>query len=136
MGGSVQFPGTAEGLAKAYAAELRSTLSNSQLPRATATAIDLETGNVFRGVSGGGRVLALNGIPPDLLARMPIEGLERWAVDNCAEFRAVNDALNAGAKIENLQVHNVYTKTGNLFHRCNNSRVTTSGAFVTSDLLW
>lgn len=63
---------------------------------------------------------------------MPSSSLERWDIENCAEFKAVNDALNAGAKIKNLEVHTVLTKNGESFPMCQNCQVTIFGVMVTS----
>lgn len=39
---------------------------------------------------------------------LPKESLESWGLSNCAEIDAVNHALNAGARLENLVIMTVY----------------------------
>lgn len=61
---------------------------------------------------------------------MPNPSLEKWPVVNCAEFNAVNNALNSGARIGNLDVGTVMVKTGQAFPMCRNCQVTIFGANV------
>lgn len=63
---------------------------------------------------------------------MPSTSLERWVIANCAEFKGVNEALKAGAKIGDLEVHTVLVKTGEAFPMCKNCQVTIFGEIVTS----
>ncbi len=118
----------AQQAAEARAAELRQ-LSRRQQPRATSVAVDTKTGKVYHGDSGAPDQI----INPTLQQRMPNPSLERWPVDNCAEFQAANAALKDGARMENLVIHTVKVRDGLAFPRCQNCQVTTNGATVTSD---
>ncbi|MCV3212365.1 YwqJ-related putative deaminase [Plectonema radiosum NIES-515] len=120
----------AKDFAEAKAAELRDTLPKRDIPRATAAAVNTKTGKVYYGTSG--KPLPTT-IDEYLAERMPSPSLEPWEVSNCAEFKAVNNALLDGANVEDLEVHTVRTKTGEAFPRCQNCRVTTDGTNVTSD---
>jgi hypothetical protein len=71
-----------------------------------------------------------NNINKVLQNRMPNPSLEKWPVANCAEFNAVNNALNSGARIGNLNVGTVMVKTGQAFPMCRNCQVTIFGANV------
>ncbi|WP_416054401.1 RHS repeat-associated core domain-containing protein [Pectobacterium carotovorum] len=120
-------------LAQRKAQELRdSATSNTQrskLPRATSAVVDKATGKVYYGFSG--RPLP-NSIHPHLAERMPSPSLERWPVQNCAEFKGVNQALLDGARLENLEVHTVKTISGEAFPMCSNCQTTIFGTIVTS----
>ena len=99
-------------------------------PTANSAVVDTETGTVYQGVSGQPLPTTIH---PYLAERMPVPSLERWQVANCAEFKAVNDALVNGARIEKLEVHTVRTKKGEAYPRCKNCRLTVDGPTVTSD---
>jgi hypothetical protein len=116
----------AERLAKA------SRASSDSPPTATSAAVNTKTGRVYTGQSGAPRP-QLSEIHPDLRSRMPAESLEQWKVENCAEFKAVNNALKDGASVEALELHTVRTKTLEAMPRCANCRLTTAGTNVTSD---
>ncbi|NEU71100.1 hypothetical protein PI95_000535 [Hassallia byssoidea VB512170] len=119
----------AKDLAEAKAAELYENLGK-KAPTATAVAVDTETGKVYYGTSG--KPLPTT-IDEYLAERMPVPSEEPWEVSNCAEFKAVNDALLDGANIRDLEVHTVRTKTGQAYPRCRNCRKTIDGPNVTSD---
>ena len=114
--------------AKQYASNLVATTSKSSLPRAVSAAVDKTTGETFYGVSGK----IANNINPTLLQRMPNPSLEKWPVANCAEFNAVNNALNAGSRIANLTVATINTKTGEAMAMCRNCVITIFGTDVTT----
>lgn len=59
-------------------------------------------------------------MPPELAARLPKQSLERWAVTNCAEVAACAKAIRDGAKLKNLTVVTIRTKTGEIFPPCRN----------------
>jgi len=101
----------------------------NELPTATSAVVDKKTGRVFYGNSGD----MPENIHPQLKRRMPAESLEKWPVENCAEFSAVNKALMKGAKMENLDEHTVRTSSSQAFERCQNCKITTSGTNATSD---
>ena len=122
--------GQARDLAEAKAAELRNTLPKKDRPTATAAVVDTRTGKVYYGTSG--KPLPTT-IDEYLAERMPVPSEELWEVSNCAEFKAVNDALLDGANIRNLEVHTVRTRSGEAYPRCRNCRKTIDGPNVTSD---
>jgi hypothetical protein len=127
-----QIPETAgaKTLAEAKAAELRNTLPKKSIPSATAAVVDTKTGEVYYGTSGNPLPTTIDEY---LTERTPSPSLEPWQVANCAEFKAVNNAMLDGANIEDLEVHTVRTRTGEAFPRCKNCRITTDGTNVTSD---
>jgi len=49
---------------------------------------------------------------------------------NCAEFKAVNNALNAGAKMQNLVVTTVKVKTLALMPMCENCQISIQGVLL------
>lgn len=116
----------AKEMAVQRAAQLRDILSKRKLPMGTSAAVDRTTGNVYYGNSG----TISNNINKVLQARMPNPSLQKWPVANCAEFNAVNNALNSGAKITNLDVATVVVKTGQAFPMCKNCQITIFGANV------
>jgi uncharacterized Zn-binding protein involved in type VI secretion len=118
----------AQQAAENRAASLRE-LPRRQQPRATSAAVDSRTGRVYTADSGSPG----QNINPTLQQRMPNPSMERWPVDNCAEFQAANRALADGARMEDLVIHTVTVRDGAAFPRCQNCRTTTSGATVTSD---
>ena len=121
---------TAEAAATGQAAQ---TMAAGGKPSvATSAAVDTTTGKVYTGTSGNPQPANLS---PVMEQRVNAMGASRepWCITNCAEFKAANNALLDGASIENLEIHTVRTKTGVPFPRCNNCKVTTAGARVTSD---
>ncbi|MCM1260244.1 MAG: hypothetical protein NC222_04740, partial [Staphylococcus sp.] len=62
---------------------------------------------------------------------MPDESLTKWTVNNCAEISAVNEALQNGAKMENLVVATLQldwkTVTFTSFSACSNCRISLRG---------
>ena len=95
----------------------------------TSAVMDGKTRKMYSGNSGE----KPDDIHPDLLAKMPEQSMEKWSVNNCAEFAACNKALNDGAEMKNLQIHTVDVKTGTPEPRCANCQVTTQGARASSD---
>ncbi len=63
------------------------------------------TGIVYYGYSGD----LLSIIHPTLRRSMPKESLEKWPVNNCAEFSACNKALLKGTCLNALDVYTVKT---------------------------
>jgi RHS repeat-associated protein len=118
-----------EEAALARAAQLRETLPRNKRPTMTSAAVDAKTGKIYYGDSG----THPDNINQALRERMPATSLEAWSVENCAEFNATNNALNNGAKMEDLTITTVRVKNGDPEPRCDNCRVTTDGAHVTSD---
>lgn len=52
---------------------------------------------------------------------VPSSSLAEWPnVFNCAEMDAVNQALNNGVRLDNLQLYTVYTKSGDSVAMCGN----------------
>lgn len=116
--------------AQIYATQLRLTRNPRRMPVATAVALDVKTLKMYFDRSGNKR---LKNPSPPLRELMPVPSLERWRVDNCAEFRVANTALKGGAKLDDLVIHTVRTATGESYKRCANCKVTTASATVTSD---
>ena len=123
---------TSLSLAQDLAAQVREGLPRKARPMMSAVAVDRRTGKVYSGVSGRphptphpqlkDRVEARKGVrPPD------------WEPENCAEFQAVNAALHGGARLEDLEVATVVTKSSKPRERCNHCKVTTRGATATTD---
>ena len=115
--------------------EILNSTPKSAMPRAISAAYDKTTGQVYYGMSG---VLNENSVLNPLLTElMPSINREKWPVMNCAECDALNNALNGGAKPENLQIHTIKINKGNGtvedFNTCANCAVTTKGMEVTSD---
>ncbi|MCC5618653.1 hypothetical protein LC605_26900 [Nostoc sp. CHAB 5836] len=93
----------------------------------------LESRKVWLATGTSGKPLPTT-IDEYLAERMPNPSLTDWPdVANCAEFKAVNNALLNGANIEDLEVHTIRTWTGEAFPRCANCRITIDDANVTSD---
>ena len=124
--------GRAQTAAQLRASELRNSLSRRRTPTATSAVVDVSTGKTYYGNSGRPHPEQIH---PLLRERMPNPSLESWPVHNCAEFKAINNALRDGARITNLEVHTVRTITGEAFPRCANCQITTQGATITSDVI-
>ncbi len=101
----------AKELAENEAATVRADYGNSKgKPNCAAAVVDQRTGDKWTGTSGGGPYD--QPIHPDLQKRIkdiPEEELAKRSPTNCAEFRALNEALNAGARAEDLVVYTVFT---------------------------
>ncbi|EEY8851674.1 TPA: hypothetical protein IFJ06_005245, partial [Escherichia coli] len=124
---------SAKDLATKRASELlakaTSNTQRSKLPRAVSAVVDKRTGKIYYGESGWPHPTEIH---PTLQNNMPSASKERWAIENCAEFKAVNEALKANAKISDLEVHTVLVKTGEAFPMCKNCQISIFGAVVTS----
>lgn len=96
-------------------ARMEESLANSkrQLDKFnTATVVyDSKTGNYYYGMNRGVQ-LSGDTLNPLLADMLPETSLNQYRVGNCAEVDAVNQAMNAGANIENLQMYTINTKTG------------------------
>ncbi|MDO4498627.1 MAG: hypothetical protein Q4B51_03265 [Coriobacteriaceae bacterium] len=90
--------------------------------------VDTQTGHTFYGRNRG---IEETGSPKNPIlfgdgthgGIMPTASLNEYSVGNCAEAHAVNSALNAGAKLENLQmitVHVTRKSFGELKEACEN----------------
>jgi RHS repeat-associated protein len=103
---------------------LASTPHGTRPPTASSAAYDSTNQTVYFGTSGS--------IPSDinyqLRSRMPDPSLEPWPSGNCAEFNSCNNALNAGARLDNLRYGTVRTRTGLPFPSCANCRAALSDA--------
>ena len=113
---------TSQEAALARAKDLQKLPGNK--PTMTSAAVDIKSGAIYYGDSGG--VLPTN-IHPVLANQMPAVSSTNWAVANCAEFKAVNSALNAGAQIENLVVTTVRVRTLTLAPMCANCQISLQG---------
>jgi hypothetical protein len=65
--------------------------------------------------------------------KMPDESQEDWPVGNCAEPKAINQALNDGARKRDLQVATIDVKTGKPKPCCLNCKKTTRGTTVLTE---
>ena len=45
---------------------------------------------------------------------LPKKSLNQYEVGNCAEVHAINQSLNAGAKLENLHITTIHTTKGSM----------------------
>ncbi|AUX26035.1 uncharacterized protein SOCEGT47_065880 [Sorangium cellulosum] len=131
--------GPAERLAQRRAAAIRKmSIRQQKKRRATAAAIDRTTGKSWVETSGD-TVDSPRPSPakvhPELRAQYPpgARSGEKWIVENCAEFKALNRALHDGAKLENLDVSTVKTETGQAMPRCDNCAHTAEGSRVSTD---
>lgn len=124
-------PGSAGTAAQLWSVHLRLTRSPRKMPTAAAAAVDTRTNKVYYGRSGKPLPLQKAQL---LESRKPQESLEPWRVENCAEYKAVNQALLDGARIQDLEVHTVRNSNGLAFPRCSNCKITTEGTTVTSDV--
>jgi RHS repeat-associated protein len=97
------------------------------VPMCTAAVRDKKTGKIYV-ASSGPPALKPSEAHPDL--GMPNKSKEPWPVGNCAEPKAMNAALNAGAKKEDLQVASVNTVDGSPKQCCRNCTETTRGTTV------
>ena len=111
--------------ALAHAKELQQ-LPRRKGPRATSAAVDVKSGAIYYGESG----TISNNINPILANQMPMVSRTSWVVPNCAEFNAVNNALNAGAKLENLVVTTVKVRTLTLMPMCKNCQISIQGVLL------
>lgn len=101
-------------------------LPASKRPTMTSAAVDVNTGNIYYGNSGS----ISNNINSTLIDSMPKSSLTNWKVANCAEFNAVNNALNAGANMSNLVVTTVRVKTLTLASMCFNCQASLQGVLL------
>lgn len=119
--------GSAKTLAQILAARLIRSVPDAAKPTAVAAVVDIKNGRVFYGASGG---KAPRRIHPTLKRKMPRVSFEHWQVENCAEFRALNKALLAGAVESDLETHTVRAFSGKTFPPCHNCQITTTGTLV------
>jgi hypothetical protein len=140
----------ASSLAKSYvvkhAKDIIANTSKSKLPRAITAIVDTKTGRVYYGRSGGlvntmeknpMLVSEIEKVKNQAKIKVGKETFTDWDVSNCAECDALNQALNDGADIKNLEMHTVKIdkKTGAVtdFERCDNCKLTTKDVKTTSD---
>ncbi len=116
-GGAAMSAAEAGEAALADARDSASALRASGITGTTAagSAVSMETGVIYRGVSG-----ALSKIPELLRGIVPETSLEPWATWNCAEVAACAAALQAGEKLENLVTKAVRIKNGVEMPPCDN----------------
>ncbi len=82
-------------------------------------AVDETTGKVYYGMNGG---VALHNTPKNAIifgdkthdGLLPKTSLNRYPVGHCSEVDAINNALNDGAKIENLHLTTLSTTRKNV----------------------
>lgn len=113
-----------------WAKRMQGELTGGQKKRfnTACAVVDTKTGKVFYGRNRGieetgvfkNPVLFGDGAHKGIL---PSKSLNEYSVGNCAEVHAVNSALNAGAKLENIQmitVHATRRSFGRLKEACEN----------------
>lgn len=83
------------------------------------SAFDDATGMSYYGVNRG-YFLSGEKLNPQLAKLMPGVSLNDYPLGNCAEFQAINRALNAGAKLKNLHVYTMKITTKMPFIACEN----------------
>ncbi|MBL9142440.1 MAG: hypothetical protein JNM99_02055 [Verrucomicrobiaceae bacterium] len=89
-----------------------------------AVAIDLETGKAYAGISlQKDASLFPRFVDSRLTQAMPRVSLEKWAVENCAEFNALNDALLAGGDPTKIVIRTVHVDSIKFFEPCKNCRI-------------
>ena len=80
-------------------------------------AYDERTGKTYFGINKG---ISLNGSPKNpiifgnetSLGLLPKDSLNQYPLGNCAEVDAINNALNDGAKLENLHIFTAHVTKG------------------------
>lgn len=98
--------------AQSEAAKLEAVSKSKRNEFNTASVVlDEESGAYFYGRNKG---IELSGAPksPELFGEkgiLPRESFNNYPLGNCAEVDAINNALNAGAKLQNLTMLTVYT---------------------------
>lgn len=95
--------------------------SNRQLNKFnTATvAYDAATGNYYYGMNRGIQISG-DSLNSSLMSWLPESSLNQYRLGNCAEVDAVNQALNAGANINNLYLYTINTKNNLPKSMCEN----------------
>lgn len=106
-------------------------------PGAVSVVRDRRTGNVYTECSGYPRPHPSE-VHPAVARRYPRGGsLEGRPIENCAEFKAANQALHDGARMQDLEIHSFSVNddgtVGDELPRCRNCRHTTRGARVPTD---
>ena len=98
-------------------------------PTMTSAAVDVKSGKIYFGDSG----VISNNINSSLANQMPVISQTKWQIANCAEFNAVNNALNSGVAMNNLVVTTVRVKTLALAPMCRNCQISLQGVlFIVS----
>jgi uncharacterized Zn-binding protein involved in type VI secretion len=110
----------------------KSNFPNGRKPAKTSVVKDRKTGKIYQDDSGW-PVPSENEINPKLSKRIPDPSLEKHDPNNCAEFKAVNKALNDGADINDLDVYTMSRNKLTPAHRCKNCLKTTKGINAISD---
>lgn len=119
------------GKARARAIQRARKLQNTiNPPKMTSASVSRITGRVYYGDSG----TKPSKISAEMKSRMDFDTKQKWSIDNCAEFNAVNKATLKGEKISDLDVYTVEVETLDPRVRCDNCRVTIDGAYVKSDI--
>ncbi len=114
--------------------------------RSTSAAVSRTTGRTYTGINANGGIRgavreggATVTHPRLAFIRRWLErvtgrsSLKPWNFENCAEWEAINNALQNGEKIEDLVVFTAKNVSGKPFPCCLNCRLTTLGAAVASN---
>ena len=116
---------------------LRQARAEGRNPGAISVVRDRRTGRTWVAESGQPRPTR-DQVHPRLRRNYPPGGRsrERWEVENCAEFKGVNNALQDGARINDLDVYTISGRgpqAGQPYPRCQNCQQTVRGPRVLSE---
>ncbi len=112
------------GLARTHADDIRFAATGRR-PTMAGVAVDTRTGQVYFNNSGKPWPTEFD---PVLQRQMPNPSLKEWQPQNCAEFKAVNDALRDGARLEDIQYAAARVSTGASMPACPNCQISLQGA--------
>lgn len=122
------------------------TKSNRQRDKfkTACVAFDEATGNLYFGRNGGINKSASNVKKNDILfganGILPSKSLNNYPTSwNCAETDAINKALNAGAKLENIHIYTISTSKSNFGKNktsCINCKVAYKGKIKKNNTGW
>ena len=99
---------------------------------------DKSTGRVYYGISSNNpnNPTILSTVNDWLVQRMKhVPQTKNYPLDNCAEFKAINAALQDGADLNNLVSYTVWTENGNFHAPCRQCQAMYQD-FISSFLDW
>lgn len=109
--------GKVKGWAEKEISRLEGISKNQRRDFNTASVVyDAESGKYYYGRNNGieikndlknEKLFGENGV-------LPKQSMNRYSIGNCAEVDAINQALNAGAKLENLSLSTIHTYKGHV----------------------
>ena len=121
----IKFANISKQAALEHAKELQALPKNKR-PTMASAVCDMKTGKIYLGRSHhiGKKINEL------LEPYTHMESLEPWQVANCAEFDAVNLALNSGANVGDLVVTTVRVSDLTMATMCRNCQITMKGVLL------